>query len=232
MIVDFAPYAGKQIILNNNAPAPYPLGGMVVPPRLMQFRIARRVTSKDASTIPSKLGTVERINPTLAIRTRTLKLTELVDSYGRTLVNLLNYSYWSQDVTEKPVLDTVEIWNLINNTGDTHPIHVHLVSFQILGRRPFDPVKLDRGRMVYTGPLEPPPPDQAGWKDTVRADPGYETSIIARFEGYTGRYVWHCHILQHEDNEMMRPFEVLAASPTTGSPGPAPHPGERPRHSK
>ena len=48
----------------------------------------------------------------------------------------------------------------------------------------------------------------------MRADPGYETTIIAKFEGYTGRYAWHCHILKHEDNEMMRPLEVVAASPT------------------
>ena len=52
---------------------------------------------------------------------------------------------------------------------------------------------------------------EAGWKDTVRADPGMMTRIIIPFEGYVGRYVWHCHILEHEDNEMMRPYEVIAA---------------------
>ena len=61
----------------------------------------------------------------------------------------------------------------------------------------------------------------------MRADPGFETTIIARFEGYTGRYVWHCHILEHEDNEMMRPLEVVAASPTGG--GTILNPGARPR---
>jgi spore coat protein A, manganese oxidase len=227
IIVDFAPYAGKQIVLNNDAAAPYPGGGMVVPSQLMQFRVGTRVMGKDTSLIPSKLATVERIDPALAVKTRNLKLVELADSYGRTLINLLNYLHWSQAITEKPVIDTVEIWNLINNTMDTHPIHIHLISFQIIGRRPFDPVKLDRGLMVYTGPLEPPAPNESGWKDTVRADPGYETSIIAKFEGYTGRYVWHCHILEHEDNEMMRPLEVVAASPTSG--GTTLNPGVRPR---
>jgi spore coat protein A, manganese oxidase len=219
VIVDFAPYAGKQIVLNNGAPAPYPGGGMVVPAQLMQFRVAARASHKDNSAIPSKLAAVERIDPALAAKTRRLQLTEIVDSYGRPLVNLLNHLRWMHPVTEKPVLNGVEIWKLINNTLDTHPIHIHLISFQIIGRRPFDPLKLDRGRMVYTGPLEPPPPHEAGWKDTVRADPGYETSIIARFEGYAGRYVWHCHILEHEDNEMMRPFEVLAASQAGAVPG-------------
>ena len=57
----------------------------------------------------------------------------------------------------------------------------------------------------------PPDPAEAGWKDTVRADPGMITRIIVRFEGYTGRYMWHCHILEHGDNEMMRPFDVVAS---------------------
>ncbi|MFZ0436559.1 MAG: multicopper oxidase domain-containing protein, partial [Candidatus Sulfotelmatobacter sp.] len=56
----------------------------------------------------------------------------------------------------------------------------------------------------------PPDPSESGWKDTVRADPAMVTRIIIRFEGYTGRYVWHCHILEHEDNEMMRPYDVIA----------------------
>jgi spore coat protein A len=211
VIVDFAPYAGQQIVLHNDAAAPYPAGGMVVPQQLMQFRVNRRARAKDRSTIPPKLAEVERIDPALAVRSRDLRLIELSDAYGRTKVDLLNYSYWNNRVTENPIINTIEIWNLVNNTGDAHPIHIHLISFQVIGRRPFDPVKMDRGQTVYTGPMQPPPPNEAGWKDTVRSDPGYVTTIIAKFEGYTGRYVWHCHILEHEDNEMMRPYEVLAA---------------------
>ena len=60
-----------------------------------------------------------------------------------------------------------------------------------------------------SGPVTPPDPYEAGWKDTVRAHSKMITRIIVRFEGYTGRYVWHCHVLEHEDNEMMRPYEVL-----------------------
>jgi spore coat protein A len=59
------------------------------------------------------------------------------------------------------------------------------------------------------GPARGPEPFEAGWKDTVRTDPGAITRILVPFDGYQGRYVWHCHILEHEDNEMMRPFEVL-----------------------
>ena len=68
------------------------------------------------------------------------------------------------------------------------------------------------GSTIYTGDAFPPEPGEMGWKDTVRATPGAVTRIIVRFESYSGRYVWHCHLLEHEDNEMMRPFEVLPAA--------------------
>jgi spore coat protein A len=72
------------------------------------------------------------------------------------------------------------------------------------------------GRMKYMGPAVPPEPNEAGWKDTARAHSNMVTRIIVRFEGYTGRYVWHCHLLEHEDNEMMRPYEVIAAGKDAG----------------
>jgi len=116
-------------------------------------------------------------------------------------------------VTENPVLDSVEIWNLINLTNDDHPIHLHLVRFQILDRRGFDVAAYkSSGELRYVTPPLPPDPVEAGWKDTVRADHGMVTRIIIRFEGFTGRYVWHCHNLEHEDNQMMRPYAVLQGS--------------------
>ena len=123
---------------------------------------------------------------------------------------LLNNAHWSMPVTEDPVLDSVEIWNLINLTGDDHPIHLHMVRFQILDRRAFD-ASLYRatGQLKYLGPALAPAPEEMGWKDTIRADHGMVTRIIIPFEGFVGRYVWHCHNLEHEDNEMMRPFDVM-----------------------
>jgi spore coat protein A len=89
---------------------------------------------------------------------------------------------------------------------------LHLVRFQILDRRRFDPFDYQNGGKIrYTGPIVPPSPSEAGWKDTVRADSKMVTRIIVKFEGYAGRYVWHCHLLEHEDNEMMRPYEIVRA---------------------
>jgi spore coat protein A len=104
----------------------------------------------------------------------------------------------------------VEIWELVNLTGDVHPIHLHLVRFQVLERQAFDidTYNFDK-KMRLLGPATPPDPAEAGWKDTVQCPPETITRIIVRFEGYAGRYVWHCHVLEHAANEMMRPFEVL-----------------------
>ena len=141
-----------------------------------------------------------------------LTLVEVDDLVQRPMTMLLNNAHWSMPVTENPVLDSTEIWGFVNTTDDAHPIHLHLVRFQILDRRSFSvSTYWSTGQLKFTGPAIPPEPSEAGWKDTVRADPGMVTRIIARFEGFPGRYVWHCHILEHEDNEMMRPFDVVAA---------------------
>ncbi|HWB96653.1 MAG TPA: multicopper oxidase domain-containing protein, partial [Bryobacteraceae bacterium] len=126
----------------------------------------------------------------------------------------LNGLPWSAPVTENPRLGSVEIWSLVNLTDDAHPIHLHLVRFQILDRRPFDVFTyLNDGKLRYTGAAVPPDANELGWKDTARAAPGMVTRIIIRFEGFAGRYVWHCHVLEHEDYEMMRPYDVLPALP-------------------
>jgi spore coat protein A len=180
----------------------------------MQFRV-QSVPVKDPSSVPVLLRPVPRIAEATAIKTRMLTLMEVDDYVGNSMTMLLNGAHWSMPITENPVIDTTEIWGFINLTNDAHPIHLHLVRFQILDRRPFDLFTYNLDKSVkYTGPAIPPEPAEAGWKDTVRADPGMVTRIIMTFNGYPGKYVWHCHILEHEDNEMMRPYEVVAA-PTT-----------------
>ena len=166
----------------------------------------------DTSALPATLRPLARIPESQAIKTRRLTLNENMDMVHNSMGMLLNNTPWHMPITEKPVLGSTEIWELVNLTEDTHPIHLHMVRFQILDRRKFDTFEyLSKGTMRFTAPAMPPSPSDSGWKDVVRADPGLVTRIIVPFEGFTGRYVWHCHLLEHEDNEMMRPFEVVAS---------------------
>jgi spore coat protein A len=200
LVVDFSGHGGEDVVLNNDAYT------------VMQFRVARGVET-DRSVVPSLLRPVPKMLESSAIKTRTLTLDEMDDMVGDPVTMLLNQSHWCAPITEEPVLDTVEIWNLVNLTDDAHPIHLHLVRFQILDRRRFDTSLYQiRRALRFTGHAVAPERGEAGWKDTVRADPGMVTRIIVKFSGYPGRYVWHCHILEHEDNEMMRPYNLLAAS--------------------
>jgi spore coat protein A len=198
IVMDFSGRAGDRIVLNNDGFR-----------QVMEFRVARD-KAVDTSSLPSALRPVDRIAESEAKNTRPLTLGEIADLRDDPVVMLLNNKHWYEPVTEKPVLNSVEIWDLMNVTDDAHPIHLHLVRFQILDRRRFDAFAYQNQNVLrYRGPATPPEPAEAGWKDTVRADPGMITRIIIPFHGYTGRYVWHCHILEHEDNEMMRPYEVI-----------------------
>jgi spore coat protein A len=128
-----------------------------------------------------------------------------------------------EDVTTFfPVLGEYEVWQLINLTGDTHPIHVHLDPFQILSRRPirYEIAKGGIEDLVITAAvtLERDSDDQLdhaiddnerGLKDTVRVNPNEMVEIAVRFTNYSGRYMYHCHILEHEDRDMMRPFVTM-----------------------
>ena len=98
-------------------------------------------------------------------------------------------------ITENPALGATEVWEIYNFTEDAHPIHVHVVQFEVVNRQPF-------GGAAYL-----PEAWETGTKDTVIAYPGEVTRVRARFAN-PGTFVWHCHIVEHEDNEMMRPFQV------------------------
>ncbi len=123
-----------------------------------------------------------------------------------------------------PTLHRPEIWRLINLTEDTHPIHVHLDAFQVLDRFPAA-VQVPAGGITTTGTsatvhvgvrLDDGTPhalddNERGLKDTVRVNPNEVVDIVVRFEVFSGRYMYHCHILEHEDRDMMRPFVVMPA---------------------
>ena len=125
---------------------------------------------------------------------------------------------WMDPVTESPAVGDTEVWEFYNTTGDAHPMHVHEVAFEVVNRQA---LQLDDAGEVQEpitteGPTIPPEPWETGLKDTVTAYPGQVTRIRAQFNT-PGQFVWHCHIVEHEDNEMMRPFRIGPVQP--GQPG-------------
>jgi len=136
-------------------------------------------------------------------------------------------------ITERPLLGSTEQWNVFNFTADTHPVHLHLVQYQVVEKHEIFFQDEDENGIpddttgdglisygvgstpdystadIWIGDLIPLRPEETGWQDTVAVDPGTMMSLDATFD-LPGEYVWHCHILSHEDNEMMRPFFVEA----------------------
>ncbi len=215
ILVDFTNMAGGEFIFANNAPAPFPGEEAGLPqiaariPNLFKVRVNRPLegaTERKMWTIP-----VERLDPASAVMTRDLVLAEELDKNQKSLGLRINGKGYHDPVTERPKLGTTEVWRFINTTDDAHPVHIHLVQFQIIDRTPFDvQMFLDKKELKLTGPPIDPRAIEGGWKDTVRADAGQVLRVVVRFDGYAGKYVYHCHMLEHEDNDMMRPFEVIA----------------------
>jgi spore coat protein A, manganese oxidase len=221
VVIDFSGYEGKFLPLINDAPAPYTMGGQFLAEEVMLFKVTKPLSGKDTSTVPNVLGPFEPLNPTYATRERLLLVSEKErPSDGYVITGLLGNARWHEPITEDPKAGSTEIWSFVNITGDVHPLHVHLVQFQVLNRQAFDvPTYQQTGKLVFTGkPMAPESNERPARKDTVKSYPGYVTRIIMRFDlphgapvtpGQELVYVWHCHILEHEDNEMMRPYKVI-----------------------
>ena len=124
---------------------------------------------------------------------------------------------WMDDVTENPALGATEVWELYNATGDAHPIHIHEALFEVINRQAIH-VDEDAGTVQVDHDAEPAPPEawETGFKDTVIAFPEQVTRVRLKFST-PGQFVWHCHIVEHEDNEMMRPYRIGPSQP--GQPG-------------
>jgi spore coat protein A len=195
-VIDFGALGGQSVIL------------MAQAFQLMRFRVAPGPAAP-AWQPPPVLRDVPRTPRASAVKTRRLTLEERPDPVHGSVM-LLDGKRWRDPISEKPVLDSVEIWELVNYMEETHPIHLHLVRFQVLERQRYDAVLYEQERKLkLVGEPIPPEPHELGWKDTVQAPTEMITRIIVRFEGYAGRYVWHCHVLEHAANEMMRPFEIV-----------------------
>lgn len=246
LVIDFSNMAPDSVLtMKNDAAAPFPTGGMNIISQIMQFRVSRPLDGEDGSTPAAQLElpAINTLSPTAGAPQREIVLIENVDP-GSVLPGaeghhassmpssvtelLLNGVHFSDPVEENPVAGSTEIWHFINATLITHPIHIHLVQFQILGRQSLDSegywTVWDAWRKgngpkpalseYFIGAPVAPEPWEAGWKDTARANPGEVLRLIASFDlppdtPRPARYIYHCHILEHEDNEMMRPFDVV-----------------------
>ncbi len=205
VVIDFeALPAGSEVLLTNSAPIMFPgTPGEGVIPEVMKFVVTNQ--RGYTSPLPAALRPLERIPESEAILERAFELRKGSDpcSGSAWLINGLRWD----DVTEYPELGTTEVWGFVNRSGVSHPMHMHLVMFQVLDRQAFEVVD---GGVVPVGSPVPPPAHEAGWKDTVMVHPGEITRVVARFEDYTGRFAYHCHILEHEDHEMMRQFQAIS----------------------
>jgi FtsP/CotA-like multicopper oxidase with cupredoxin domain len=219
IVIDFSNYApGTEIILTNSASAPFSaFPGIGVIPNVMKFIVQPEIGF--TAPLPQTLVYVPPMDTTLAATERIFELVLIPDhgcesdgghdgGHGGGLMWAINGLMWD-DITEYPILDSYEIWTWHNESGMSHPMHMHLVAFQVLHRQAIDP-----GTGQPVGPLLPPEAHEKGWKDTAHSPTGYRTSVMAQFTGFTGLFPYHCHILEHEDHEMMRQF--LVVEPTYG----------------
>jgi spore coat protein A len=214
LIVDFSGLDGKTVTLSNTASAPYPGWGMLQAQHaplneLMQFQVSLPASGTGKMfSFPSKIS-LPRLDPDRAVVTRDFILSERMDTQGKSLGVRINDKGYDDPVVEFPKLGSIEKWRFINMTDDAHPMHIHLVQFQIVERQGFNFAALVQGKLELVGLPRPPAANEAGWKDTAIVNPRDVLTILIPWEGYTGRYVYHCHMLEHEDNDMMRPFEVV-----------------------
>jgi len=204
VIVDFAAYSpGTEIVLENSAPAPFPgTPGVGVLPDVMKMVVQNQAGLTDA--VPATLRPFEALQEADAVQTRDFELQKFSEPCAGShwLINGLRWD----DVTEEPVLGTTEIWRFINKSGLMHPMHVHLVFFQVLDKQAFEIID---NVVTPIGAPVAPDPTESGWKDTVRVGPSEIVRVIAHFDDYEGLYPYHCHILEHEDHEMMRQFRTV-----------------------
>jgi FtsP/CotA-like multicopper oxidase with cupredoxin domain len=242
LIVDFTNVPVGNYVLGNVGPDE-PFGGGVpgvdfepADPgstgQIMEFRVVPAV-DVDTSTPPQFLQLPAITSLPAATVTRPLALLEEMSAFfedapAEALLGTVEGNpnlapgvwtrrLWMDPVTENPAVGTTEVWEMYNATGDAHPMHIHEVHFEVVNRQDIFVDENDQTVQVVPG-SEPTPPEpwETGLKDTVIAYPGQVTRVRVRFDT-PGQFVWHCHIVEHEDNEMMRPYRIGPVQP--GQPG-------------
>jgi spore coat protein A, manganese oxidase len=214
LLVDFSPWKDRTITLSNNAASPFPgweFSRVKHHPlnELLQIRVTRAQSGAKAAGQPGGMPPFAGLDRSASLRMRDFVLTEAMDTSGHSLGLRINGKGYDEPITERVELGTTETWRFINATDDAHPMHLHLVQFQVLERQGYDAAAFLKGTVKLVGEVRPAPANEKGWKDTAVVYPREVLSILVRFDGFTGRYVFHCHMLEHEDNDMMRPYEVV-----------------------
>jgi len=239
VIVDFNGIpAGTKVVMQNLGPdSPYAgpaslADPLYVPsvdiPEIMEFVVTASTVTidpiKDPATVTSLRSPIVPLVPTPNLPVRNVALEEITDQYGRIMPTIDQRGFFEPGViiTEVVNLNDTEVWNIINTTVDAHPMHLHLVAFQTVGRQAIntfvsavtDTVNgvFTQAQYTGTGPVIPPTAWEAGFKDTVDCPPGMVTTVIAKFDIAGSKYVWHCHILSHEEHDMMRPMAVTGSA--------------------
>jgi FtsP/CotA-like multicopper oxidase with cupredoxin domain len=237
VIVDFTNVPVGNYVLGNLGPDE-PFGGGEPPDdfdqadpdttgQIMQFRVVQAVAA-DPTTPPDFL-----VLPAIAPlptpdTTRPLALLEMMSEFwdgpAEAMLGTVDgsgnatHKMWSDGITENPAVGNTEVWEFYNGTADAHPMHIHEITFEVVNRQGL--VSNDDGEAIppfrLDGPARPPESWENGLKDTVIAYPGEVTRVRGQFST-PGRFVWHCHIVEHEDNEMMRPYQIGPAQ--LGQPG-------------
>jgi spore coat protein A len=232
VVVDFSKLAGKTIVMQNNAGGPMRRPTILDPQttgQIMAFRVNKPLDPNYPLTpVPATLrgganqpAAIAPLTPTIdpvtgQPITKKLALFEGMDDAGRIKPQLGTVANgalrWEDPITEYVKLGNTEVWEFYNTTPDAHPIHLHQTSFQILNRQKFTATQLSPTAPLTNinllGQPKLPAANEAGWKDTVVVNPGEVARIVAKFD-LPGEYVWHCHILSHEDHEMMRPYQII-----------------------
>jgi spore coat protein A len=231
VIVDFAGFDGKDIIMTNDAPNPFPIGFLGSVPQIMQFQVRRKNNNRDTSKIPSRLPAPNEfnLNQTRSLYSRDLVLSEdtmmipvppgFCDLHLPTRLLVEGRSFDDPVITE-PTANTTEIWRFINTSAVAHPMHVHFATMRVLDRQGFDSdTFINTGQIVTTGARQAGAPNELNApKDTVRVDYGTVTRVLVNFDipgnwpprlGERLNYVYHCHMVEHEDNDMMRPYNIV-----------------------
>ncbi|CAI7859588.1 unnamed protein product, partial [Closterium sp. NIES-54] len=233
VLIDFSnlPATCKDVILQNTAPAPFPAGvtadrdtGLV-----MRFVLTNRKRIP-AAKVPSSISYLPPIDYKNIQKVRWHRLIEQMDPKTNLPIRITVDNLGFMDpVTDYPKQGTNELWHIINLSADAHPMHFHLVDHRPISRRPFDVAAFQSGKCAFrgnklprcwTGPRVKVNPTEDGWKDTTPAYPGQVLTLWFGWKDNNGKplkfdasvgpgYVYHCHMLDHEDNDMMRPFKVI-----------------------